>query len=102
MRTEISKASTVVVGKDNVWCDMGGEAVILNLQSGIYYGLNAVGAEVWKIIQEPTRVNTVLKNLLQTYGVAPDRCAGDLFALLQDLAAKNLIVIDTGTNGAAE
>jgi len=102
VKTQISKTSTVVVAKDNVWCDMVGEAVILNLQSGIYYGLDPIGARVWNLIQEPTTVNTVLESLLQAYDVAPDRCEGDLVALLQDLATKNLIVIDATVNGATE
>jgi hypothetical protein len=102
MRVGISKNSTVVVAKDNVSCDLVGEEVILNLQSGIYYGLNPVGARVWNLIQKPTTVNTVLENLLEAYEVAPPRCESDLFALLLDLAARNLIVIDEGLDGAAK
>src|SRR2546423_1706236 len=102
MKVQISKSATVVVAKNNIWCDMIGEAVILNLQTGTYYGLNPVGARVWNLIQEPTTVNTVLESLLEAYDVVPDRCEGDLFSLLQDLAAKNLIVIDAGTDGAAK
>ena len=81
---------------------MVGEAVILNIQSGTYYGLNPVGARVWNLIQEPTTVKTVLESLLETYDVGPDRCQGELFALLQELAARELIAIDAGTNGTAE
>jgi hypothetical protein len=40
--------------------------------------------------------------LLEQYDVETDRCEGDLFALLQDLATKNLIVIDARANGATE
>jgi hypothetical protein len=45
MRAEIVKTSTVVAAKDQVSCDLVGEAVILDMKSGIYYGLNPVGAE---------------------------------------------------------
>jgi hypothetical protein len=51
MRAEIAKTSTVVAAKDQVSCDLAGEAVILNLKSGIYYGLNPVAARVWSLIQ---------------------------------------------------
>ena len=100
MKTQIAKTSTVVAAKDQVSCDLAGEAVILDMKSGIYYGLNPVGARVWSLIQEPRTVSAVLDMLLEQYDVETNRCEGDLFALLQDLATKNLIVIDARTNGA--
>jgi hypothetical protein len=81
---------------------MAGEAVILNLKSGIYYGLNPVGARVWSLIQEPKSVGNVLDTLLAEYDVEPDRCESDLMALLQDLAARELIKIEPETNGAVK
>jgi len=102
MKTQIAKTSTVVAAKDQVSCDLAGEAVILDMKSGIYYGLNPVGARIWSLIQEPRTVSAVLDMLLEQYDVETDHCEGDLFALLQDLATKNLIVIDARTNGATE
>ena len=100
MTSQISKTSTVAAAKDRIWCDMAGEAVILNLDSGVYYGLNPVGAQVWKLIQEPKAVSDLLATLLETYDVAAERCETDLFSLLQDLAVNELIVIEAERNGA--
>ena len=97
---QIVKTSTVVVAKDRISCEMAEEAVILNLDSGVYYGLNPVGARVWQLIQEPRTVSDVLSSLLDTYDVAAERCETDLFTLLQDLAANDLIVVEAGGNGA--
>jgi hypothetical protein len=99
MKSHISNTSSVVAANDRIWCEMAGEAVILNLDSGVYYGLNAVGAQIWKLIQEPKMVSDLVSSLLGTYDVAAERCESDLFALLQDLAANELIVIDPGRNG---
>jgi hypothetical protein len=101
MKAQILKTSTVVTAKDQVWCELVGEAVILNLKSGIYYGLNTVGARVWSLIQEPQTVSVVLDTLLEEYDVEPDRCESDLLALLQDLAGRELIEVQAQTNGAA-
>lgn len=100
MRNEILRTSTVVAAKDRIWCDLAGEAVILNPDSGVYYGLNAVGACVWKLMQEPNTVGSVLDSLVETFDVTLERCESDLIALLQDLAANELIVIESGRNGA--
>ena len=100
MEPQISKASTVVRAKDLVWCELAGEAVVLNLKSGIYFGLNPVGARVWGLIQEPRTVSAVLGTLLEEYDVSPDRCEDDLFALLKDLAARELLEIEAEADGS--
>ena len=101
MKAQILKTSTVVA-KDQVSCDLAGEAVILNLESRIYYGLNSVGARVWNLIQEPTTVGAVLDTLVQEYDVEPERCESDLFILLDDLAGGGLLEIKSEANGVAE
>src|ERR1700757_3024333 len=94
----ISSSSIVVAARDQVSCDLAGEAVILNLKSGIYYGLNPVGARVWSLIQEPKTIAAVLDTLLEEYDVEPDRCENDLFLLLDDLTGRDLLEIKTETN----
>ena len=102
MKNQILKTSTVVIAKDQVWCELAGEAVILHLKSGVYYGLSPVGARVWNLIQTPKFVSSVLDTLLEEYEVEPDRCENDLLALLQDMAVGELIEIQVGTNGASQ
>jgi len=43
----VSGYSSVVATKTKVSSDLGGEAVILDLKSGVYYGLNDVGTRIW-------------------------------------------------------
>ena len=42
---KLSGDSTVVVSQDQVSCELGGEAAILNLKAGVYYGLERGGCE---------------------------------------------------------
>jgi len=93
MMETISERSTVVVIKDQVSCDLSGEAAILNLKSGVYFGLNAVGASIWKLIQEPKTVKEIQEALLEEYDVDPDRCEQDILELLQELSTNGLIEI---------
>ena len=65
--------------------DIGGETVILGLQKGHYYGLDAVGARIWQLIQTPTSVADLQRAIVAEYDVAPERCEADLLALLQQL-----------------
>jgi hypothetical protein len=93
MERLVCQHSIVVAAAGQVSCDLAGEAVILDIQPGIYYGLNAVGARIWKLIQEPRAVCQVRDALLEEYEVEPDRCERDLLALLRELATKGLIKV---------
>jgi len=92
------KDSIITVAKEQVSCDLSGEAAILDLKSGQYYGLNAVGARVWNLIQEPKTVTDVLQTLLDEYNVATDSCERDLFALLEELQGKGLVDVKDATS----
>ncbi|HEU5209567.1 MAG TPA: PqqD family peptide modification chaperone [Longimicrobiales bacterium] len=88
----ISLDDTVAAAQGQIAADVGGELVILNVATGEYYGLNAVGARIWELIGEPTPVADVLDELLREYtDVDRERCTADLLALLNDLHAASLV-----------
>jgi hypothetical protein len=93
MKKLISPHSKVVVSKDQVYCDLSGEAAILNLKTSVYFGLNTVGASIWKLIQEPRTVKEIRNAILEEYDVEPDRCGHDVLELLQELSTHGLIEI---------
>jgi hypothetical protein len=89
----VSIDSSVVAAKDQVSTDLGGEIAILDLKGGAYYGLDAVGARIWSLLQEPTTVREVRDVLVSEYEVEHDRCERDLIALLRRLAGEGLIEV---------
>ena len=89
----ICATAVVTVSKDQISCDLGGEAAILQLASGVYFGLDAVGASVWQLIQQPKTVGEIHAALLEEYDVEAARCEADLQALLRDMLAAGLIQI---------
>jgi Coenzyme PQQ synthesis protein D (PqqD) len=95
MADEISRNSVVVASKEQVSCDLGGEAAILNLKNSVYYGLDPVGARAWNLLQEPRSIQEVRNRLLEEFEVEPARCESDLLALLERMLAEGLIEIHT-------
>jgi hypothetical protein len=87
----LSPGSHIVASKEQLSCDLVGEAVILNLRTGVYYGLDSVGARIWSLVQKPIRVSDLIDILLSEYDVDPDRCKRDLLDLLTELKATELI-----------
>src|SRR6185295_13440033 len=100
-RLSLSDHTVIKAAKQQVSCGLSGEAVILSLQNGIYYGLNTVGARIWELIQEPKTVGELHTLIQQEFEVDPARCAQDLEALLEDLSNHGLIEVRDGISGQA-
>jgi hypothetical protein len=81
----------VSVSKEQVSCNLAGEAAILNLKNGVYYGLNPVGARIWSLIQEPRTIKEIRDTLLNEYDVDASSLQADLDVLLGQLAENGLI-----------
>lgn len=74
---------------------LNNEAVILGMEKEEYYSLNAVGARVWSLIEEPRTVRQLLTELLRLYNVESGKCEQDLVALLSRLVDEGLIEIES-------
>ena len=92
----ISGSSKIVTTENQVSADLAGEAVILNLDSGVYYGLDPIGAQIWQLIQEPRSVDEVRDRLMEEYDVEAAQCERDLVVLLQKMAEHALVEIRDG------
>ena len=90
---EITRSSTVVASKDQVSCEVQGEAAILQMKAGIYYSLDRVGARVWERIQQPTRVSDLCRLVVAEYEVEAERCERDIMELLEQLSTAGLIEV---------
>ena len=87
----ITPQTVVTAIREQVSCDLAGEAAILDLRSGTYYGLDPVGARIWSLLKEPIAVAAIQEMILQEYEVEASQCESDLVALLHQLADANLI-----------
>ncbi len=85
--------TVVQASPDQVSCLLEGEAAILNLKTGVYYGLDPVGVTVWKLIEEPRTIAAVRDAMLKSYEVDPERCTSDLFELLEKMTREGLVQV---------
>jgi len=74
--------------------ELSGEAVVLNLENGHYYGLDEVGTRMWALLAEHGQLAPVINILLQEYDVDEDRLRTDLQSLIDDLIEQGLLRID--------
>ena len=72
--------------------ELAGETVLLNLESGVYYGLDAVGTRAWNLLAEERTLADVCAIMLEEFDVAHDSLQQDLTALVRELCEKQLLV----------
>ena len=77
----------------HLYSEIGSEAVILDLQSGIYYGLNETSNQIWLWLQKPRTLLELSKLLLDEYDVPLEEALRDLQSLLQEMIDTGLIEI---------
>lgn len=94
---EISESSIIVAFQEQISSDLGKEAVILNLKTGVYHGLNEVGAKIWNLIQQPKTVSDIKQTIKQEYEVEAQQCDRDVLELLENLISAGLIDVKNQT-----
>jgi hypothetical protein len=90
----LSDTSTIEVGDDVVSCAFGDGLALLDLRTGQYFSLNAVGAFIWSQLVRPTTVGALRDAMLAHYNATEARCAADLEAWLVKMARSKLIKTD--------
>ena len=87
---DVSLDRTFSPSRDAVVRDVEGEAVVLDMKAGRYFGLNGVGARIWRLLEADGRLRTVFAALCEEYDAAPDDIERDLLALVGRLVEARL------------
>jgi Coenzyme PQQ synthesis protein D (PqqD) len=88
-----SADSCVQINEQVLFQELEGEAVLLNLKTGIYYGLDVVGTRIWELLKQQRQIPSVIESVVDEFEVIEKRCAEDLFRFLAELEKNGLITI---------
>jgi hypothetical protein len=83
--------SRVQVNEDVLFQELQGESVLLNLKSGIYFGLDPIGTRIWQLFAEHDALSDIARVIADEYDVSRDRCETDLVVLVTELERQGLI-----------
>ena len=67
------------------------ETVLLDMSSGLYFGLSPVASRFWRLVGEGQSLDQARSTMLDEFDVAPETLDADLHSLVADLEAKKLI-----------
>ncbi len=83
----------LAVSPDALFQEVEGEAVLLDLDQGTYFGLDEVGTRIWQLIGAHGSARAVFDQMLEEFDVEPGRLEADLDDLLQALADNGLVTL---------
>jgi hypothetical protein len=70
---------------------LGGETVLLNLKTGTYFGLDAVGSRFLELLEQNGEIAAAHRVMLEEFDVAPEVLEADLLRLAEEMLAKGLL-----------
>lgn len=76
--------------------ELEGEAVLLNLDTESYYGLDQIGARMWSVVSASNSIEEAYKTLMSEFEVDAETLRKDLETLIGEWVGHGLAQIDEG------
>jgi hypothetical protein len=92
---ELERNTCIAATTRHLACGLADESVILNLDNGIYYGLDTVGSHVWELLKGGITYGGLLDAVLARYDASEATVDRDLRVLLAQMHEQGLVHIGT-------
>lgn len=79
---------------DVLFQEVGGEAVLLNLATESYFGLDPVGTRIWMLLKQDAHLQNAYEAMIAEYEVDPVLLEADLLVLVGKLAEAGLVTVE--------
>jgi hypothetical protein len=86
-----SSDTVYTVSPSVVFRQMDDGAVLLDLESGVYFGLDEIGTRVWSLLLERGTTGAVCAAMSDEFDVEPDVLAADVRRLVEELRQGGLV-----------
>jgi hypothetical protein len=87
----LSLASRARMSAHVLFRDLEGEAVLLEMKRGVYFGLDPIGTRIWHLLLQGRSVRDVVATLVAEYEVGETQGAEDVLALVRQLQEQGLV-----------
>jgi hypothetical protein len=71
---------------------VGDETVLLDLSSGVYFGLDGVGKRIWESLTEGQNLSDTVAVIVAEFEVDEAQAQADVVAFVSDLVERGLLV----------
>ncbi len=73
---------------------LAGETVLMDKQTGDYFGINKVGTAIWELLETPSTAHKIVGQLLERYEIDEATCSAQVHGFLSALEAKKMLLIE--------
>lgn len=88
---QLIEAGRFEVSEAVVSAELGGEGVLLDIATGLYYGLDETGSQIWRLVREGLGTSDICDRLFSEYDVDRERLRTDITGFLDQLEQNGLI-----------
>lgn len=93
MTDSLDESSHVTVSSSVYARAFGEEVVLLEFGKGEYFGLDAIGAEIWRRLEAGDPLGAVADHIVTAYEVTREEALRDIVELVVELRSHDLVTI---------
>ncbi|WP_281884314.1 lasso peptide biosynthesis PqqD family chaperone [Paenibacillus sp. YYML68] len=93
MEKTIELHSLIARNGEVLTSDLDGEIGMFHVETGKYYTLGRVSADIWQLLEQPLTLEQLVEKLMEQYEVDQATCAEQTIAFLLQLNKINLVSI---------
>ncbi len=88
MPLELSQ--TITRHPDMLSAEIGGEAIMMSIEKGAYFGLNPVATRIWDLIEQPKTMAELIQSITDEYEVSAEQAVDDVHAFVADMIERGI------------
>ncbi|CAD6875579.1 PqqD family peptide modification chaperone [Methylomonas fluvii] len=87
----LSLNSTICRSKELLSTQIDDEMVLMSIDRGNYYGLDAIATDIWQRLEQPVAVSDLCAALVKEYDADTETISRDVLSLLEQFASEGFI-----------
>ena len=89
----MNKKTTYKRNPELLAVDMDGETVMMDIESGNYFGINVVGSYIWEVLESEHTVEEIIVSLKTQFDISEsDTVQEDIISFLGNMVEKKLVL----------
>ncbi len=75
---------------DMLSAEIGGEAVMMSIENGAYFGLNPIATRIWDLIEQPKTIAELIQTITDEYDVSAEQAADDVQEFVAEMIERGI------------
>ena len=91
---ELTDNTKIRLNQELLSSEIDGETIMMSVENGKYYGLNAVASRIWELVQKEPLFSELIQELIVEFKVDEELCRQDTHEFITQLSQNNLITFE--------